>query len=132
MYLARQKRQTPWWWNRKVETYRNIHYKKRMLCLYTVVILIVQLLTVIKKVENICGTRLKLLLCSIIISFLYWYQLDTQFLYKLHKIKFLYMFRASSAYLQEVNDVKCTCMQPLVYSFSAGGRLVHLLRGVSP
>ena len=26
------------------------------------------------------------------------------FLYKLHKIKFLYMFRASSAHLQEVND----------------------------
>ena len=37
--------------------------------------------------------------------FLYWYQLDTQFLYKLHKIKFLYMFRASSTHLQEVNDV---------------------------
>ena len=50
------------------------------------------------------------------------------FLYKLHKINFLYMFRASSAYLQEVNDVNCTCMQPLVFSFSAGGRLVHLLR----
>ena len=56
------------------------------------------------------------------------------FLYKLHKIKFLYMFRASSAHLQEVNDVNCKCMQPLVFSFSAGGRLVHLLRGdrVSP
>ena len=53
------------------------------------------------------------------------------FLYKLHKINFLYMFRASSAHLQEVNDVKCTCMQPLVFSFSAGGRLVHLLRGDS-
>ena len=39
------------------------------------------------------------------------------------------MFRASSAHLQEVNDVNCTCMQPLVFSFSAGGRLVHLLRG---
>ena len=65
-------------------------------------------------------------------NFLYWYQLDTQFLYKLHKIKFLYMFRASSAHLQEVNDVNCTCMQPLVFSFSAGGRLMHLLRGVSP
>ena len=36
------------------------------------------------------------------------------FLYKLHKIKFLYMFRASSAHLQEVNDVNCTCMQPAV------------------
>jgi len=35
------------------------------------------------------------------------------FLYKLHKIKFLYMFRPSSAHLQEVNDVNCTCMQPL-------------------
>ena len=58
-------------------------------------------------------------------TFLYWYQLDTHFLYKLHKIKFLYMFRASSAHLQEVNDVNCTCMQPLVFLFSAGGRL-HL------
>jgi len=28
-----------------------------------------------------------------------------KFLYKLHKIKFLYMFRASSAYPQEVNVV---------------------------
>ena len=27
------------------------------------------------------------------------------FLYKLHKIKFLYMFRASSAHLQEVKDI---------------------------
>ena len=54
------------------------------------------------------------------------------FLYKLHKIKLLYMFQASSAHLQEVNDVNCTCMQPLVFSFSAGGRLVHLLRGVCP
>jgi hypothetical protein len=44
------------------------------------------------------------------------------FLYKLHKIEFLYMFRTSSAHLQEVNDVNCTCMQPLVSSFSAGGR----------
>jgi hypothetical protein len=41
------------------------------------------------------------------------------------------MFRAPSARLQEVNDVNCTCMQPLVFSFSAGGRLVHLLRGDS-
>jgi len=62
------------------------------------------------------------------IWFVYWYQLDTQFLYKLHKVKFLYMFRATSAHPQEVNDVNCTCMQPLVFSFSAGGRLVHLLR----
>jgi len=54
------------------------------------------------------------------------------FLYKLHKIEFLYVFRASSAHLQEVNDVNCTCMQPLVFSFSPGGRLVHSLRGVSP
>ena len=46
------------------------------------------------------------------------------FLYKLHKIRFLYMFRASSAHLQEVNNVNCTCMQPLVFSFFAGGRLV--------
>ena len=53
------------------------------------------------------------------------------FLCKLHKIKFLYMFRASSAHPQAVNDVNCTCMQPLVFSFSAGSRLVHLLRGDS-
>ena len=39
------------------------------------------------------------------------------------------MFRASSVHIQEINDVNCTCMQPLVFSFSAGGRLVHLLRG---
>jgi hypothetical protein len=37
------------------------------------------------------------------------------------------MFRASSAHLQEVNDVNCICMQPLVSSFSAGGRLVQSL-----
>jgi len=37
------------------------------------------------------------------------------------------MFRASSAQLQEVNNVNCPCMQPLV--FSAGGRLLHLQRG---
>jgi len=36
------------------------------------------------------------------------------------------MFRASSAHLQEVNDVDCTHMQPLVFSFSAGGHLVHV------
>ena len=41
------------------------------------------------------------------------------------------MFRASSAHPQEVSVVNCTCMQPLVFSFSAGGRLVHLLRGGS-
>jgi hypothetical protein len=39
------------------------------------------------------------------------------------------MFRASSAHLQEVNDVNCICIQPLVSSFSAGGRLVQLLKG---
>ena len=39
------------------------------------------------------------------------------------------MFRASSAHLQEVNDVNWTCMQPVVFSLSAGGRLVHLIRG---
>ena len=47
-------------------------------------------------------------------------------------MKFLYIFRASSAHLQEVNDVNCTCMQPLVFSFPAGGLLVHLLRGDPP
>jgi hypothetical protein len=45
--------------------------------------------------------------------------------YKLHKIKSLYMFRASAAHHQEVNDVNCVCMQPLVSSFSAG---VHSLK----
>jgi len=63
-------------------------------------------------------------LCINLIRFLYWYQIDTQFLRKLHKIKLLYMFRASSAHPQEVNVVNCTCMQPLVFSFSAGGRVV--------
>ena len=42
------------------------------------------------------------------------------------------MFRASSAHPQEVNVVNYTCMHPLVFSFSAGGRLMHLLRGESP
>ena len=42
------------------------------------------------------------------------------------------MFRGSSTHPQEVNDVNCTCTQPLVFSFSAGGRLVHLLRGDCP
>ena len=40
-------------------------------------------------------------------------------------MKFLYMFRTSSAHLQELNDVNCSCMQPLVFSFCAGGPLVH-------
>jgi hypothetical protein len=48
--------------------------------------------------------------------------------YKLHKIKFLYMFRASSAHPQGVNDVNCVCVKPLVSSFSAGGRLVQSLK----
>jgi hypothetical protein len=39
------------------------------------------------------------------------------------------MFRASSADLQEVNDVNCICMQPLVSSFSVGGRLEQSLNG---
>jgi hypothetical protein len=39
------------------------------------------------------------------------------------------MFRASSAHLQVVNDVSCICMQPLVSSFSAGGRLLQSLKG---
>ena len=59
-------------------------------------------------------------------SFIDTNQLDTQFLYKLLKIKFLYMFLASSAHLQQVNDVNCTCMQPLVFSFSAGGHLQRM------
>ena len=50
-------------------------------------------------------------------SFIDTYLIHNFFLYKLHKIKFLCMFRASSAHLQEVNDVNCTCMQPLVFSY---------------
>ena len=38
------------------------------------------------------------------------------------------MFWASSVHPQEVSVVNYTCVQPLVFSFSAGGRLVHLLR----
>ena len=55
-----------------------------------------------------------------------WYTILMNYI-KLHKIKFLYMLRAPSAHLQEVNDVNCLCMQPLVSSFSVGGSLVHLL-----
>ena len=42
------------------------------------------------------------------------------------------MFQASSAHPQEVSVVNCTCMQPLVFSFSAGGCLVHLAKGRLP
>jgi len=35
------------------------------------------------------------------------------------------MFRASSAHPQEVNDVNCTCMQPLVFSFSKSELLLY-------
>jgi len=50
------------------------------------------------------------------------------------------MFCASSAHLQEVKDVNCTCMQHLVFSFSAGGRytvyyiwkLLYMFRVVPP
>jgi hypothetical protein len=38
------------------------------------------------------------------------------------------MFRAPSAHSQEFNDANCVCMQPLVPSFSAGGRLVQSLK----
>jgi hypothetical protein len=41
------------------------------------------------------------------------------------------MFPASSAHLQEGSDVNCICMQPLVSSFSAGGRLAQSLKGDS-
>jgi predicted amidohydrolase len=41
----------------------------------------------------------------------------------------LYMFRATSAHLQEVPVINYTIMQLLVFSFSAGSRLVHLLKG---
>jgi hypothetical protein len=51
------------------------------------------------------------------------------FFYKLHEIKFLYVFRAPSVHPQEVNDVNCICMQQLVSSFSAGGRFVQSLKG---
>jgi hypothetical protein len=50
--------------------------------------------------------------------------------YNLHKIKFLYIFRASSAYPQEVSDVNYVCMQPLVSHFSAGGCLAQSLKEV--
>jgi hypothetical protein len=39
------------------------------------------------------------------------------------------MFRASSAHPQEVNDVNCVCMQPLVSSFFAG--LVQSLEAIA-
>ena len=42
------------------------------------------------------------------------------------------MFRVSSAHLQEVGDVNCTCMQPLVFSFSAGGPSCALAKGRIP
>jgi hypothetical protein len=35
------------------------------------------------------------------------------------------MFRASSAHLQEVNDVNCICMQPLVSSFCKSELLLY-------
>jgi len=38
------------------------------------------------------------------------------------------MFRTSSARIQEVNNVNCTCMQILAFSFSAGGRHVEELK----
>jgi cytochrome c oxidase subunit IV len=38
------------------------------------------------------------------------------------------MFRATSAHLQEVPVINYTIMQPLVFLFSAGSRLVHLLK----
>jgi hypothetical protein len=40
----------------------------------------------------------------------------------------LYMFRATSAHPQEVLVINYTIMQPPAFSFSAGGRLVHLLK----
>jgi hypothetical protein len=66
----------------------------------------------------VCGsilTDMKLLESSFINTNL----IHNFFFYKLHDIKFLYMFRASSAHPQEVNDVNCICMQPLLSSFSA-------------
>ena len=93
-------------------------YKILVLIFYTTVIFI-QLRSKYSQVKT------QLILCNSFIDT----NLIHNFLYKLHKIKFLYMFWASSAHLQEVNDVNCTCMQPLVFSFCAGGCLVHLLRG---
>ena len=34
------------------------------------------------------------------------------------------MFRASSAHLQQENDVNCTCMQPMVFWYSEYERLL--------
>jgi hypothetical protein len=42
----------------------------------------------------------------------------------------IYMFRTTSAHPQEVPVVNYTIMQLLVFSFSAGSRLVHLLKAV--
>jgi hypothetical protein len=42
------------------------------------------------------------------------------------------MFRTSSAHPQGVSEVECICMQPLVLSFSAGGRLVQSLKEDRP
>ena len=37
------------------------------------------------------------------------------------------MFRASSAHLQGVSDVNCTCMQPLVFSFCKSELLLYCI-----
>ena len=84
-------------------------------CLYTIKKVLISWMFVLKN--EVQETALQ--------WFLYWYQLNTQFLYKLHKIKFLYMFRASSAHLQEVSDVNCTCMQPLLFSFCKSELLLY-------
>jgi len=47
--------------------------------------------------------------------------------HKLHKIKFLYMFRAQSSHHQEVNDANCTYAASGIVSL-AGDRLVQPLR----
>jgi hypothetical protein len=60
----------------------------------------------------ISSNKLKKFLHLILLLIPTWY---TNF-YKLHKFKFLYMFRAPSAHPQEVNGVNCICMQPLVSS----------------
>ena len=79
-----------------------LHERPSMLC-YTYIAFLIDVWFITSK---FC----ELIHCSFIDT-----NLIYNFLYKLHKIKFLYIFRTLSAHLQEVNDVNCTCMQPLEY-----------------
>jgi len=62
-------------------------------------------------------------------------QLDTQFLvhsHKLHKIKFLYMFRAQSAYHQEVNEANCTYAASGIVTLCKWPSCPTAMEGLSP